>query len=36
MLQQIGSDRFCLANLEGKLFNVYDDLDDVLCRTRRS
>jgi len=29
MLQQIGSDRFCLANLEGKLFNVYDDLDDV-------
>ena len=29
MLQQIGSDRFCLANLEGKLFNIYDDLDDV-------
>ena len=29
MLQQIGNDRFCLANLEGKLFNVYDDLDDV-------
>lgn len=29
MLQQFGSDRFCLANLEGKLFNIYDDLDDV-------
>jgi len=29
MLQQIGSDRFCLANLEGKLLNIYDDLDDV-------
>ncbi|NLB00625.1 MAG: hypothetical protein GX837_06645 [Methanomicrobiales archaeon] len=29
MLQQIGNDRFCLANLEGKLFNIYDDLDDV-------
>ena len=29
MLQQIGTDRFCLANLEGKLFNIYDDLDDV-------
>ena len=29
MLQQIGNDRFCLATLEGKLFNVYDDLDDV-------
>ncbi|NLZ31228.1 MAG: hypothetical protein GX885_10910 [Methanomicrobiales archaeon] len=29
MLQQIGQDRFCLANLVGKLFNIYDDLDDV-------
>ncbi|WP_292366440.1 DUF5906 domain-containing protein, partial [Methanoculleus sp. UBA208] len=32
MLQQIGSDRFCLANLEGKLLNIYDDLDDVPLR----
>jgi len=29
MLQQIGNDRFCLATLEGKIFNIYDDLDDV-------
>ena len=29
MLQRIGQDRFCLAGMEGKLFNIYDDLDDV-------
>ena len=29
MLQQIGKDRFCLSLMEGKLFNIYDDLDDV-------
>ncbi len=28
-LQRIGQDRFCLASMEGKLFNIYDDLDDV-------
>jgi putative DNA primase/helicase len=29
MLQRIGQDRFCLASMEGKMFNIYDDLDDV-------
>jgi len=28
-LQAIGSDRFALANLEGKTFNTYDDLSSI-------